>query len=88
MAVIVGMVLAGLFGVVSCVGMVAVGDVRMVARRLMTALFMVLGGCKVVLGGGLQMFGGLPVVLCGLLGHGIFLLDLGIGLQAEPKPCR
>jgi hypothetical protein len=72
-------VLAGFFGVVDRMGVMAMRDVRMVTGGLMVAF--------------LVMLGGFPVMLCGFFGHGVLLLYLGIRLfvmgakrQIEAKP--
>jgi hypothetical protein len=62
-AVMLGMQLAGLVGVVGGMRRVTGGDVGMMARRLGVARFMMGGGFAVVLGGQIVVIGRVGVVL-------------------------
>jgi hypothetical protein len=66
--------LAGLFGVVDRMRVMAMRDVRMVAGGFVAPFLMMLRGLQVVLGRVFQMLGGFPVMFCGFFGHDDLLL--------------
>jgi hypothetical protein len=68
-AVIVCVMLTGLFGMVSGVNRVAMRHVRMMPGLVMVAGFVMLGGRSVMLCGVLVMFGGFAMVISGFFGH-------------------
>jgi hypothetical protein len=69
-SVVGGVVLAGLFSVVSGVVEMAFRYVRMVSGLLMIARLMVIGGVLVMFGGVFVVLSGFAVVLRGILGQG------------------
>ena len=70
MTVFVSVVLAGFFGMKNSVDMVAVGDVRVMARALMIPRFVAFGGCSMMLGSVFVVLGSFAMMLGGLHGHG------------------
>jgi hypothetical protein len=62
--VFAGVVLAGFFGVMLGVEMVAVRKMRVMASFFVLCGAVMLGGLAMMLGGGLVVFGGLLVMLC------------------------
>ena len=70
MAVVVGVVLAGFFGVMRRVNVVTVRHMSVVTGFVVVACRMKLGGGTVVLGSLFVMFGGFVVMIGSGLGHG------------------
>jgi hypothetical protein len=62
----VGVVFAGFFGVMDCVDVMALRDVRMVAGFMMVAGAVMLGCGAMVFGGLFVVFGGFHVVIRGV----------------------
>jgi hypothetical protein len=69
--VVLGVMLAGFFGVMLGVVVVPLRDVRMVAGLFMIAGAVMLGGGAMMFGGVLVMLGGFQMMLRGVFGHGI-----------------
>ncbi len=66
-AVLGGVMLSSLFGVVRCVSKVPVRDVRVVSGLHVVAGFVMLGGFAVVLGRVVMVLGCLTMVCCALV---------------------
>ncbi len=77
MTVLVAVVLAGFFGVMDCMQVMAVGHVSMVPALFVTAGFMMLGSREMVLRGVPVVLGGFAVVIRNLFRH----------LVKPPKRC-
>jgi hypothetical protein len=60
--VLVGVVLAGLFGVMNCVHVVAVRHLCVVAGLFVIARFVVFGSCNVVFGRVIMVLGGFAMM--------------------------
>ena len=60
---LLGVKLAGIFGMLGCMEVVAMREMRMVRRRLMGLLTMVMGGAAMLLGRRFVVFCGLFVML-------------------------
>jgi len=86
LAVMLGMQLAGLVGVVGGMRGVTSGDMGMMARRLGVARFMVGGGFAVVLGGQIVVIGGVGMVLVSVVRR--VHLNILSGLGAKPTGSR
>lgn len=69
MGVPFGVMLARFLAVMSCMIVVTVGDVRMVACLLVITSFVVFCSGEMVLGGVFVVFCRFPVVFCSFVGH-------------------
>lgn len=69
MAVIVGVMLAGLFSVILRVDVMALRHVRVMTGRLVVSTLMMVGGRLMMPGSMLVMFGGFAMMLGSLLRH-------------------
>ena len=67
MAVIVGVMLAGFFGVILGVDVMPMGHVRLMTRHLVVAALMMFGGRFVMLSGMFVMFSSFAVMFRGFL---------------------
>jgi hypothetical protein len=70
--VVVGVMLARLFGMMRGMIQMTFGDVRVVAGLLVVTRLMMLGGGQMMLRGMLVVLGCLAVVVCGFFRHGDF----------------
>jgi hypothetical protein len=86
LAMMLGVQLAGLIGVVCGMRGVTGGNVGMMARRLGVARFMVGGGFAVVLGGQIVVIGGVVMVLVSVVRR--VHLNILSGLGAKPTGSR
>ena len=68
--VLVRVMLAGFFGMVNCVGGVAVGYMSVVAGLFMVACFVMLSSGMVMFCRVFMVFCGFAVMFCSLMGHG------------------
>jgi hypothetical protein len=70
LAVIVGVMLAGFFGVMHRVDLMPARDVRVMAGLVMIPTFMMVGCCAVMASGVFVVLRGLAMMLGGFSGHG------------------